>query len=296
MPDPFKIICLCARPPDLVTSPFGPFVVQGCTTLAELGALLDREPCDVVLVELARAGGADGLVQWPSLARAALESALVAVGPEPTPVDCLRLLHAGVREVLSAREATPEALGRALRLAIERKRMDDTARRAYSIDLATGLPNHTQLLEHMHHLLALREREPAAMALIVLNLDGFRAAEAAMGAEAANVLRRKAAVRLRGSLRASDVVAALGPDMFAVLLAWMDAGDDSQHVARKLLAAVSQPFQVAGQPVPVGARIGVSQYPAHGKDAQQLLRHAVSQAAGGGFGRLLGAAAANDEP
>jgi diguanylate cyclase (GGDEF)-like protein len=117
-----------------------------------------------------------------------------------------------------------------------------------------------------------------------------------MGTEAANVLRRKAAVRLRASLRASDVVAALGPDMFAVLLAWIDADDDAQHVARKLLAAVSQPFQVAGQPVPVGARVGVAKYPAHGKDAQQLLRHAVAQASGGGLGRLLGAAAANDEP
>jgi diguanylate cyclase (GGDEF)-like protein len=296
MSDPFKIFCLRVPSPDLVTSPFGPFVVQGCASLAELGTLLDREPCDAVLVDLARSGGAEGLVQWPSLARAALESAVVAVGPEPTPVECLRLLHAGVREVVAAREATPEVLGRVLRLAIERKRLDDAARRAYSIDLTTGLPNHAQLLEHMSHLLALREREPAAMALIVLHLDGFRGAEAGMGTEAANVLRRKAAVRLRASLRASDVVAALGPDMFAVLLAWIDADDDAQHVARKLLAAVTQPFQVAGQPVPVGARVGVAKYPAHGKDAQQLLRHAVAQASGGGLGRLLGAAAANDEP
>lgn len=296
MSDPFQIFCLCTPAPDLVTSPFGPFVVQGCATLAELGALLDREPCDALLVDLTRVGGADALVQWSSLARAVLESAVVVVGPEPTPVECLRLLHTGVREVVSSREASPEVLGRVLRLAIERKRMDDSARRAYGIDLTTGLPNHSQLLEHMTHLLALREREPAAMALIVLHLDGFRAAEVAMGAEAANVLRRKAAVRLRGSLRASDVVAALGPDMLAVLLAWIDADEDAQHVARKLLAAVSQPFQVAGQPVPVGARIGVAQYPAHGKDAQQLLRHAVGQASGGALGRLLGAAAANDEP
>jgi diguanylate cyclase (GGDEF)-like protein len=296
MSDPFQILCLCAQPPDLVTSAFGPFVVQNCASLAELGEQLNHRQVDAVLVDLSRAGGADALVQWPGLPRAVLESAVVVVGPEPTPVVCLRLLQSGVREVVSSREAAPEILGRVLRLAIERKRQDDAARRAYSIDLTTGLPNHAQLLEHMTHLLALREREPAAMALIVLHLDGFRGAEAALGTEAANVLRRKAAVRLRGSLRASDVVASLGPDMFAVLLAWIDAGDDAEHVARKLLAAVNQPFQVAGQQVPVGARLGVAQYPAHGKDAQSLLRHAVGQASGGGVGRLLGqAAAANDE-
>lgn len=296
MTEPFQILCHCVQSPDLMTSAFGPFVVQDCASFVELGEQLAVQARDAVLVDLTRAGGADALAHWPGLPRAVLESAVVVVGPEPTAAMCLRLLHAGVRDVVSSREATPEILGRVLRLAIERKRLDDAARRAYSIDLTTGLPNHSQLLEHISHLLALREREPASMALIVLHLDGFRGAEASLGSEAANVLRRKAAVRLRGSLRASDVVASLGPDMFAVLLAWLDAGEDAEHVARKLLAAVSRPFQVAGQNLPVGARLGLSQYPAHGKDAQTLLRHAVGQASGSAVGRLLGqGAAANDD-
>ncbi|HEX5684002.1 MAG TPA: diguanylate cyclase [Ideonella sp.] len=296
MSDPFHILCLCAQPPDLVTSAFGPFVVQACTRLDELDSQLHAQAYDAVLIDLRLTGTPDRLLHWAGLPRAVLESAVVVIGPEPTPAVCMRLLQAGVRDVLSSREASPEVLGRVLRLAVERKRIDDAARRAYSIDLTTGLPNHNQLQEHMTHLLALREREPAAMALIVLHLDGFRSVEASLGAEAANVLRRKAAVRLRSSLRASDVVASLGPDMFAVLLAWLDADDDADHVARKLLAAVNQPFQVAGQDVPVGARIGVSQYPGHGKDAGTLLRHAVGLASGGSFGRLLGqGAAANDE-
>ena len=296
MSEPFHILCLAAQAPDLVTSAFGPFVVQDCARLDQVAGQMHVQAYDAVLFDLKLAGGADKLLQWAGLPRAVLESAVVVVGPEPTPNECLRLLQAGVRDVLSTREATPEAMGRVLRLAIERKRLDDAARRAYSIDLTTGLPNRNQLQEHMTHLLALREREPAAMALIVLHLDGFRSVEASFGAEAANVLRRKAAVRLRSSLRASDVVASLGPDMFAVLLAWLEADEDAEHVARKLLAAVNQPFQVAGQDVPVGARLGVSQYPAHGRDAGTLLRQAVDQASGGGVGRLLGqGAAANDE-
>jgi GGDEF domain-containing protein len=190
-----------------VTSAFGPFVMQACSGLPELDDQLQLQPRDAVLVDLALAGGADKLVHWSGLPRAVLESAVVVVGPEPMPAMCLRLLQAGVREVLSSREASPEVLGRVLRLAIERKRIDDARARAYSIDLTTGLPNHSQLLEHMTHLLALREREPAPMAVIALHIEGLATVQASLGAESANVLRRKVAVRLRASLRASDVVA-----------------------------------------------------------------------------------------
>ncbi len=303
MTSPFQVLCLSPRVPDLVTSAFGPYVVHGASSLEELANQMHSQRFDVILVDLKLAGGLEKLAHWSALPRAVLESALVVAAPEPSLPTCLRLLHLGAREVLSARDVAADVggdmLGRALRLVIERKKQDDNARRAYSIDLTTGLPNHQQLLEHMNHLLALREREPAAMALIVLHLDGFRAVEASLGAEAANVLRRKAAVRLRSSLRASDVVASLGPDMFGVLLAWIDASDDAEHVATKLTKAVQQPFSVAGQPLPVRAHAGVGRYPVHGKEAKALLDRAVAQAAGtegGGVGHRLGAAAAaNDD-
>ena len=296
MSAPYQVLFLGAQAPDLDTSAFGPFVVHHGPTLDDAGRQLQGLECHALVIDLPLAGGLDKLGAWPGLARAVLTSAVLVSAPEPTLATCLKLMQMGVREVLSQRELTADLLGRTLRLAIERKRMDDSARRAYTIDLTTGLPNHQQLLEHMTHLLALREREPASMALIVLHLDGFRAAEMSLGAEAANVLRRKAAVRLRASLRASDVVASLGSDMFAVLLAWIDADDDAERVARKLLASVSQPISVTGQAVPMGARIGVGQYPVHGKDAQTLLSRAVGQASGDGISRLLGmAAAANDE-
>ena len=168
---------------------------------------------------------------------------------------------------------------RRLRLAVERKRLDLAARKAYATDLATGLPNHAQLLEHMTHLLALREREPAPMALIVLRIEGLAGTEAALGAEAANVLRRKVAVRIRAGLRASDVVASLGSDSFAVLLAWIDAPDDAVHVASKLAQQVRQPYNVAGTDRAVAVALGLAAYPEHGRDAESLLRRATSQAA-----------------
>lgn len=296
MSSPLQVLSLTANPPDLITSGFGPFVVQPCASLDEVANQIHAQPRDVLLLDLALAGGVDRLANWTALPRVLLDVALVVLLPEPSWAECQRLLQLGVREVLGRREATGEALARVLRLAIERKRQDDTARRALSSDLTTGLPNHAQLLEHMTHLLALREREPAAMALVVLHLDGLRPVEVRQGIESANVLRRKVAVRLRAALRASDVVAALGGDVFAVLLSWMDSSEDGRRVAQKLAQTTQQPFQVAGQPVPVRVRVGLALYPEHGRDAQTLMRQATSDAACANIGQhVLGGNAANDE-
>jgi diguanylate cyclase (GGDEF)-like protein len=285
-PTPLQVLVLSQRPLDLVTSAHGPFIAHQAASLAEVDDMLNQHAWHALVVEFGPGRSAEQVLHWNGLARALLETALVLVSPEPTLAECQRWLQAGVREVASSREIHGDAAGRLLRMAIERKRQDDAARRAYSIDLATGLPNHQQLLEHMTHLLALREREPAPMAVVVLQLEGLQAVEAAQGVEAANVLRRKAAVRLRSALRASDVVASLGRDMFAVLLAWMDADEDAEPVARKLLATASVPMQVSGQAVPLGMRYGLAQSPAHGRDAQSLLKRATAQAAGGD-GRLV---------
>jgi len=297
MRNPFQVLCLSATPPDLVTSPFGPFVISPCRTLEDVATALHNGPCDALLVEVKTPQEAERFLAWPSLAHAVLDAAVVVVAPEPTAAQCIKLLQAGAQDIVAARDAADDTIARVLRIAIERKRLDATSRKAFSTDLTTGLPTHAQLLEHMTHLLALREREPAAMALIVLHLEGFQGAEAALGAEAANVLRRKAAVRLRAALRASDVVASLGSDMYAVLLAWLDAEADAEGVARKLLASLQQPFNVAGQDLPVTGSVGIGQYPAHGRDAASLLRRAMAQASGGSTSQRgrVGAGAANDE-
>jgi diguanylate cyclase (GGDEF)-like protein len=297
----FPVISLATLPMALAGSPFGPFRVMDCDGLAGVVAALHAAPpsqgqAPLVVLELDRCGGLTGLSAWPALGQVVQAAAVVVVVEQAEAVLCEVLLSLGVREVLD-RSDLAHSLGRRLRMALEHKRSDDAARRALSLDLNTGLPHQQQLLEHMTHLLALREREPAAMAVIVLHLEGFRAAKAHLGDETTALLRRKAAVRLRSALRASDVVASLGHDQFAVLLAWIDTEADGERVARKLLKSISQPFHVAGQSVPVGARIGVSQYPQDGKEAATLLQQASHRAAGEGLTRLLGAgAAANDEP
>jgi len=300
--DPIQVLHLGTPAPDWSTSAYGPFVIHPAATLEDLTAQIGRTGGDAVVLRLVDAQAATALLAWAGMPRLLLDAAVLVVAPEPTAADALRLLRLGVQDVLPAREAGGEALARATRLAVERHRLDRAARKAYATDLGTGLPNRVQLMEHMTHLLALREREPAAMALLALRVDGLAAVESRLGAEAANVMRRKLAVRLRSALRASDVVAALGADSFAVLLAWIDAPADGERVAQKLLQSIRRPISVSGQDMALAVRVGVAQYPAHAKDALGLMHRALAQAGeavavgrGGAGIAARGSDAANDD-
>ena len=281
MTAPLQIVCAGkGLPADtaalLATSAFGPFSTQTLDSYDALAAA-DADAYWIASDDLAQ------VAAWPALAACALHVAVVVVAPELPGLArrdlTLRLLQSGVQEVVPAALADGPRMGRALAQAIERKRLELATRRAYATDLSTGLPNHPQLLEHMQHLLALREREPAPMALIVLRVQGLAATEATLGVEAANVLRRKVAVRLRSALRASDVVASIGVDTFAVLLAWIDSPQDGERVAAKLAQSLARPFSVAGRQQGLLVSAGLASYPEHGKDAEALLRRALAQAA-----------------
>jgi diguanylate cyclase (GGDEF)-like protein len=247
-----------------------------CASLDEAAARLREVSFEVMVAAVP----AEALLHWPALSHAVLDIAVIALLTEaPTEAMVASLLERGVQDMVVQSDAPAVALHRRMDIAVRRKLLDRSARKAFATDLATGLPNHTQLLEHMTHLLALREREPAPMAVIALRIEGLATVMASLGAESANVLRRKVAVRLRASLRASDVVASIGNDAFLVLLAWVDAATDGERVAAKLVKSLRQPFNVAGTDVAVAVSAGLALYPEHGKTADALLRRSVGQAA-----------------
>ena len=253
--------------------------VPGATCCATLEAAADHLR-DVAFESMLAAVPAAELLAWPALSHAVLETAVVAVLPvAPDAATQALLLERGVQDIVVPAEAPADALRRRLEVALQRKALERMARKAFATDLATGLPNHSQLLEHMTHLVALREREPAPMAVIALRVEGLATVRESLGAESSNVLRRKVAVRLRASLRASDVVASIGSDAFVVLLAWIDAPSDGQRVAAKLVQLLRQPFSVAGSDVAVQVHAGLALYPEHAKTADALLRRSVGQAA-----------------
>jgi len=276
-------------------SAFGPFDLSVCADLDDAAARLAAERFDAVVIA-ARTVDARKLLAWSALSQAASEPALLVLTTDEPGAELASLLvRKGVQDVLPLAIDAVDALPRAIRLAIERKAQERLARKAYATDLMTGLPNQGQLVEHVNQLIALREREPAPMAVLALRVEGLANAEAQLGAESANVLRRKIAVRLRVGVRASDVVASLGADAFAVLLPRVQDPQDAERVAAKLCASLQPPFAIAGSQTAVAVACGVAHYPADGKDAAALLRRASGLAAATpAQGRQQGAEAAND--
>lgn len=244
------------------------------------------------------------LTAWP----AAAAPAILVVADAPTGAQILQWMQWGVQDVLTADECVQMGLAQRVLAAIERHRLSQELRAssvaAYATDLDTGLPHEQQLMEHMSQLIALRERQPSPMALLVLRIEGLATVQARWGADAAHALRRKVAVRLRAGVRASDVVAFLGEDAFSVLLSTMLAPGDAVQVGAKLMAALQSPFKISGEDVAVSAAQGIAQYPEDGSHAQALLQRAVglanASAAQGrvgfaNFSEAGGATAANDD-
>ena len=255
-------------------SRFGPFKVQVCTDPAQAQAHLAVHACDALLLDAGMAASATALAEVGVMAPATL---VVGTGLDSDAV--LAWLQRGAQDVLGHDELEVASLPQRIRAAIERKRVERDARKSYATDLATGLPHQQQLIEHMSHLLALREREPSPMALLVLRIEGLATAQARLGREAAHVLRRKIAVRLRAGVRASDVVAALGDASFGVLLGSILAPADAERVGAKLLKALLDPFTVAGDTLAVSVALGIGQYPQDGAQPDALLRRALGLAA-----------------
>jgi diguanylate cyclase (GGDEF)-like protein len=292
---------LSARQKDaLVQSAMGQIQVLALSSVGQLAKV--GGAFDALLVKEKQLSKA--LTAWP----AAAAPAILVVADEPTGAQILQWTQWGVQDVLSADDCTQTGLGQRMLAAIERHRLSQELRAtsvaAYATDLDTGLPHEQQLMEHMSQLMALRERQPSPMALLVFRIEGIATAQARWGADAAHALRRKVAVRLRAGVRASDVVAFLGDDSFSVLLSTMLAPGDAVQVGAKLMAALYEPFKISGSDVAISAALGVAQYPEDGSHAQALLQRAVglahSSTARGrvgfaNFAEVGGATAANDD-
>jgi len=162
-----------------------------------------------------------------------------------------------------------DAGGKALRLSgtntdlTERKQSE---RRIYELayfDPLTGLPNRRFLIEELDKTLARHSRSGQFGALLFIDLDNFKLLNDTMGHDVGDMLLRQVAGRLRQALRDSDQLARLGGDEFVVVLENLGACTDeatphADHVARKILALLGEPYDLPGNPAPRTPSIGIT--------------------------------------
>jgi diguanylate cyclase (GGDEF)-like protein len=121
--------------------------------------------------------------------------------------------------------------------------------------------------------LARAERSGRGMALLMLDLDGFKQVNDTLGHDAGDAVLRAVAQRLNARLRSADQVARIGGDEFAVILENVDRLSDAAIVARKIISAIAPSFEISGQEVRCGVSIGIAGWPEH-PDANLLRRAA----------------------
>jgi len=162
-------------------------------------------------------------------------------------------------------------------------------------DALTGLPNRLLFHDRLGRALEACQRYGTSFAVLMLDLDGFKAINDTLGHEMGDQLLSALGERLKGCLRAADTVSRLGGDEFAVLLPTSIAAGHALRVGTKLLEIIEQPFQLDGHELRVSASIGVARFPEHHSEKMNLLARAdltmyAAKQAGGHRVRM-----ANDE-
>ncbi|CAO4174873.1 Bifunctional diguanylate cyclase/phosphodiesterase [Methylorubrum populi] len=138
----------------------------------------------------------------------------------------------------------------------------------------TGLCNRVGLHDHLHAALAEAARTGAPLAVLMLDLDRFKAVNDTLGHPVGDALLRKVAERLHKATRRGDVVARLGGDEFAILQAGAEQPQAAETLARRLVDLVGRTYVVEGHMLNVGVSVGIAIAPADGQDADDLLKHA----------------------
>jgi diguanylate cyclase (GGDEF)-like protein/PAS domain S-box-containing protein len=141
-------------------------------------------------------------------------------------------------------------------------------------DQLTGLPNRTLFNDRLQRVVVEGRRAKTNVGLMFIDLDGFKAINDTLGHDAGDLLLKGTAERLNKAVRESDTVARLGGDEFTVIMPLLDSLDGAKLVASRILASLTQPFDLAGKEGRVSASIGISIFPAQAGDAGQLLHNA----------------------
>ncbi|WP_333878534.1 EAL domain-containing protein [Methylobacter sp.] len=156
-----------------------------------------------------------------------------------------------------------------------RKAAEEEIRQLAFYDPLTQLPNRRLLQERLKHSIEVDRRDGKQLALLMLDLDRFKAVNDSMGHLAGDELLQQVAVRISARLRDVDMVARLGGDEFVVLLEDIAHAEDAARVAAEIIFVLSKPFHLTqSNDVQIGASIGISLYPEHGASYEILMDHA----------------------
>ena len=156
----------------------------------------------------------------------------------------------------------------------ELRRKDKEMWHQANFDRLTGLPNRALLADRIDGMLRRARRNHTEVAVLFIDLDDFKPVNDDFGHDVGDLLLREVAGRLQRLFRDEDTVSRLGGDEFVVAMhAELNSGF-GQNAAGKIVASLSEPFQVAGQTLTISCSVGVARFPDDGDSADSLIQHA----------------------
>ena len=152
------------------------------------------------------------------------------------------------------------------------KRSEEQLHHMAHYDSLTGLANRRYFLEILTGLLLSAGRSGSSVAVMFIDLDGFKLVNDTLGHAAGDRLLLEAADRLRECIRSTDTVARMGGDEFTVALSNLKETEDAAIIARKVLRRITEPLRIESREVLVTASIGISLFPVDGSTVDLLLQ------------------------
>jgi diguanylate cyclase (GGDEF)-like protein/hemerythrin-like metal-binding protein len=138
-------------------------------------------------------------------------------------------------------------------------------------DALTGLANRTLFNDRLHQAVLMARRYGTLFAVLMLDLDGFKAINDSYGHEMGDLALQLVAHRFQGCIREGDTLARIGGDEFAVLLAGLSDPQSPALVAQRLIAALAGPLDLGVHCAGVGTSVGIAAWPDHAESADELL-------------------------
>ena len=234
---------------------------------------------DLILLDV-QMPGMDGFQVMEALSAVQTDAYLPVLVVTVHPDHKLRALKAGAKDFVSKPFDLAEVLARVhnmleVRLLHEAARDHGKMLESQALhDPLTGLANRRLLADRMSMALVHARRNKSAMAVMYLDLDGFKQINDTLGHDAGDVLLKMVSARFLAAVREVDTVARPGGDEFIILLWQVSGSEHAATIALRALGAVAQPYDILGQTVSITASAGIAIYPVNGKNADTLMKSA----------------------
>ena len=141
-------------------------------------------------------------------------------------------------------------------------------------DSLTGLPNRNLFMDRLEQCLAKAQRNTTSFGVLFLDLDHFKQVNDTLGHQMGDKLLKAVAQRLKSQLRTSDTLCRIGGDEFIVIADAVQSSEDLELLAKKILGLLQHPIQLGSNQVDAGVSIGISMYPDHSQDRDELIKMA----------------------